>query len=324
MLVLCLVGAACLVTAAGASVDYGSASFVDKSHGWVTGIDNRAGLTTVWRTTNGGRTWTKTGSAITAGAGVCWVTFVNRTTGLWGNGGLMRTTNGGGLWQDTSRSPGLGIVNDASFATKTLGWAGCSNGTSESGGSIAVTTDGGATWTSQMDLPLPDGSGGFSRVSSPTEKRAYVLKWGLSAGVWATMDAGVLWKLRELPDIPGAYTGFNDIDFPGSQTGWAVGDLGRIVKTVNGGEDWKKQASGVRTRLTAVDFVSTKVGYVVGVGGRVLRTGDGGAHWTKVKAGTSKDLTAVCFVSASLGWVVGEKSARLRTSDGGKSWKGQH
>jgi len=322
-LVLCLLWAACFAAVAEASVDYGSVSFVDKSHGWVTGIDGKTGLTTVWKTNNGGRTWTGTGSTITVGAGVCWVSFVSRTTGMWGNGGLVRTTNAGASWQDTSRA-GLGIFNDASFATAKLGWAACSNGTSESGGSIAATTDGGATWTSRLDLPLPDGSGGFSRVSSPTETRSYVFKWGRQAGVWATANGGATWVRRALPAIPGAYAGYSDIDFPAGKTGWAVGDAGRIVKTVNAGATWKKQKSGVKGRLIAVDFVSTRVGYAVGEGGCVLRTSDGGAHWVKKTTGTRKDLTAVCFVSASRGWVVGDKSLRLRTTNGGRTWTGQH
>jgi len=324
VLALCLLWAACFTAAAGASLDYGSVSFVDKDHGWVTGIDDKTFQTTVWRTRDGGRSWNKVGSTPAVGAGVCWVAFVSRTTGMWGNGGLLRTSNAGQTWQDTSRPPALGIVNDASFATRRLGWAGCSNGTSESGGSIAATTDGGATWTSQLDLPLADGSGGFSRVSSPTVKRSYAFKWGREAGVWATADGGATWVRRVLPDIPGAYAGYNDIDFPAGQTGWAVGDSGRIVKTVNGGEDWNRQKSGVLAELTAVDFVSTSVGYAVGKGGCVLRTSDGGAHWVKQSSGTAKRLTAVCFVSALRGWMVGDKSVRLRTTDGGKNWTGTH
>ena len=37
-------------------------------------------------------------------------------------------------------------------------------------------------------MPGPDGSGGFSDVSSPSTERCYALKWGAGEGVWATDD----------------------------------------------------------------------------------------------------------------------------------------
>jgi len=320
--IVCLMWAACFAGVARASVDYMSASFVDRSHGWIAGIDNQTYNTEVWRSIDGGQSWTKVGSAIAAGAGVAWVTFVSPSTGVWGNGSVWRTTDGGDTWQPAPTSSG--IFNEASFATASLGWAGCSYGTSESGGGIAVTTDGGATWTRQLNRPGPDGSGGFSRVSSPTKLRCYVLKWGRSGGVWATSNGGAAWTRRVLPSIPGSFKFYHDLDFPAGKIGWAVGDSGRIARTTNGGVTWTKQRSGVKSALVAADFVDTRTGFVVGNGGCVLRTRDGGAHWVKLSSGTGKGLTAVCFVDRSRGWTVGSKGALLRTTNGGKSWRGQH
>jgi photosystem II stability/assembly factor-like uncharacterized protein len=321
---VCLMWAACFAGAARASVDYLSASFVDAHYGWVAGIDNVSARTEVWRTQNGGVSWMKVGSSVAAGGGVGWVAFVSRTTGMWGNGSLMRTTDGADSWQSVATVE-FGILNEASFATADVGWAASTYGNSAAGGAIAKTTDGGVTWTSQKDLPGDDGSGGFSRVTSPSVQRSYVLKWGVGEGVWATGDGGVGWVLRTLPHIAGgAYTSYWDIDFPGAMTGWAVGDAGTILKTDDGGATWTKEVSGVSASLTAVDFVSTTVGFAVGKSGRILRTRDGGAHWVKLISGTQKRLSAVCFVNASHGWVVGASGARLRTTNGGRTWLGQH
>jgi photosystem II stability/assembly factor-like uncharacterized protein len=309
--------------AAEASVDYRSASFVDAGHGWLAGIDNKTGSTKVLRTTNGGRTYAEVGSSVAAGAGVAWVTFVNRKAGVWGNGSLLRTDDGGASWQ-AATTAGLGTLVDGDFATTTRGWAACSYGTSEPGGAIGMTTDGGATWTRQVDRPGPDGSGSFSRVSSPSTSRCYVLKWGDQPGVWATKDGGEHWVRRVLPPFTGKFVGYNDIAFPTAKTGWAVGDSGRIVRTKNGGRTWVKQKSRVKSSLIAVDFVSTKVGYAVGERGCALRTRDGGVHWVKLKTRTVKALAAVSFASASRGWMVGSQGVRLRTVNGGKTWKGQH
>jgi len=324
LLVLLLCAFALPVSAgvAGASPDYASLSFATRSSGWVAGIDDADYDTKVWRTSDGGATWEPVAEQITVGAGVAWVAFAGKTAGVWGYGGVDFTTDAGDTWH-----PALtvgGIYNEADFASLTRGWAAWSNGTSESGGGIARTNDGGATWTAQLSKPGADGSGGFSRVSAPTTRRCYVLKWGRGGGVYATANAGTKWVRRLLPAYKTRYRYYRDLDFPAERTGWAVGDSGRIVKTGNAGVSWIKQRSGCSARLTAVDFVDTKVGYVAGAGGRVLKTTDGGRHWTRLKTGTAKGLTAVCFVDRTRGWVAGSDGVLLRTTNGGKTWNGQH
>ncbi|GEM_PF-1517559 len=320
--IVCLLAAACFAGAARASADYMSVSFVDADYGWIAGIGSSS-TTDVWRTTNGGATWTKAGSALAVGSAAGWVSFASRTSGVWGNGALMHTSDGGGSWKETSGST-IGIFNDACFASEDVGWAGCTFGNSASGGAIAATTDGGVTWKSQKDIPGDDGSGGVSAVSSPSLERCYALKWGDDEGVWATSDGGADWTLRPLPHIAGgAYASYSDIDFPGEETGWAVGAAGTILRTDDAGATWTKQVSGVSVPIAAVDFPATSVGFAVGRSGLILRTRDGGSHWVKLKSGTQKWLTAVCFVDASHGWVVGKSGVLLRTSNGGKTWRVQ-
>lgn len=243
---------------------------------------------------------------------------------MWGNGSLLRTANGGDAWQLAS-SEELGIVNEACFATTGIGWAATTYGNSAAGGAIAKTTDGGVTWESQMDLPGDDGSGGFARVSCPSLQQCFTLKWGSDQGTWVTGDGGAVWTRRPLPPMAsGAFARYRDIDFPVAGKGWAVGDGGTIVTTVNSGKTWTRQSSGVSSQLIAVDFVTSKLGFAVGKGGRILRTRDGGSHWVKTDSGTQKPLSAVCFFNASHGWVVGDSGARLRTTNGGRTWLGQH
>lgn len=317
----CLLVSALLAGQAAAAPDYRSLSFVDSTHGWVAGIDDDYN-STVWRTTDGGQTWVPVRSQIAAGAGIGWVSFVSQSTGVWGYGSVVRTVDGGDVWSPTVTVGGS--YNEAAFAGDLRGWAVWSWGTSESGGGVARTDDGGATWAAQLDRPGPDGSGGFSRVSAPSTKRCYALKWGARAGVYATADAGSSWKRRALPAFPSRYKYYRDLDFPGARVGWAVGDSGRIVKTSNAGAGWTQQRSGCTASLTAVDFVSPQVGYVAGTGGRVLKTTDGGRTWKRLQTGTHKGLQAVCFFDRTHGWVAGDDGALLRTSDGGRSWAGVH
>lgn len=321
VLVLVLCALALPAVAAGANPDYMSISFVTRTHGWVSGVDEAAGVKRVWRTTDGGVHWAPAADQILAGNDLSFVAFASKTIGVWGYGGVEYTTDGGDTWDPAFA--GGGNYNEADFAGLTRGWAGWSNGTSESGGGIARTDDGGMTWVAQLNKPAPDGSGGFSRVSAPTTKRCYVLKWGRRGGVYATANAGGKWVRRLLPAYRTTYRYYRDLDFAGASTGWVVGDSGRIVRTGNAGVSWARQRSGCTARLTAVDFVDTKVGYVVGAGGRVLKTTDGGRHWKRVRTGTTKGLTAVSFVDRTHGWVAGADGVLLGTTDGGKTWSGR-
>src|SRR3990172_11883982 len=58
-----------------------------------------------------------------------------------------------------------------------------------------------------------------------------------------------------------------DVYFINTQTGWACGDNGTIVKTTNGGTNWFGQTSGVITQLRTIHFVDFNIGYCSGGGG---------------------------------------------------------
>lgn len=54
------------------------------------------------------------------------------------------------------------------------------------------------------------------------------------------------------------------VKFVDSNTGYAVGCLGTILKTTNGGALWISQVSGTFNDLTSVFFTDVNTGYVVG------------------------------------------------------------
>lgn len=116
---VCLLWTVCFAGVVRASMDYLSASFVDRDYGWIAGINDQSYNTEVWMTIDGGQSWTKVGSTIAAGARVAWVTFVSPSSGVWGNGSVWGTTNGGDAWLPASTSSG--IFNEAGFATVSLG-----------------------------------------------------------------------------------------------------------------------------------------------------------------------------------------------------------
>jgi hypothetical protein len=68
------------------------------------------------------------------------------------------------------------------------------------------------------------------------------------------------------------------IDFPKTDSGFAVGWTGRILKSTDSGVTWSPQTSGTSVDLFNVHFASDGLtGIVVGQGGTILRTTNGGA-----------------------------------------------
>ncbi len=72
-----------------------------------------------------------------------------------------------------------------------------------------------------------------------------------------------------------------DVFFLDTNTGWAVGQYGVIIKTTNGGQAWSRQTSGTSSNLNAVHFADANSGWAVGQDGNILSTTDGGTTWTK-------------------------------------------
>ena len=56
----------------------------------------------------------------------------------------------------------------------------------------------------------------------------------------------------------------NSIDYINSNTGTAVGDLGTILRTTDGGATWISQSIGIATSLNGVSFSDENNGAIVG------------------------------------------------------------
>ncbi len=104
--------------------------------------------------------------------------------------------------------------------------------------------------------------------------------------------------------------------------GYAVGDSGVFLKTVDGGATWSKSSLGNLT-LRAIQFLDTTTGYAVGyyAVGMIFRTTDGGKNWDTM-ATTSGWPLAEHFINKDTGIVVGYGYPGLirKTTDGGKTW----
>jgi photosystem II stability/assembly factor-like uncharacterized protein len=111
--------------------------------------------------------------------------------------------------------------------------------------------------------------------------------------------------------------------FPGTKNAIVIGDTGTILRSDDGGRNWKLPArpSGFKSSLSALAFTDSLNGVAVGDNGTILRTSDGGQVWDRVAlAGVSAHLRAVSFSDAMNGIAVGDAGTILRTQNAGKDW----
>lgn len=128
-----------------------------------------------------------------------------------------------------------------------------------------------------------------------------------------------------------------DVSFVDQFTGWAVGEGGTILKTLNGGVAWFVQNSGTSTPINAIQVDDTiqgwgvgedglihptYLGWAVGDDGLILRSDNSGATWVPVGVGiTPNRLFDVQFpVDTQTGYAVGAFGTVLKSTDGGMTW----
>ncbi len=114
----------------------------------------------------------------------------------------------------------------------------------------------------------------------------------------------------------------NDLEsivFTSSDTGYAFGEAGTILKTTDRGTSWSIRTAG-SARLHKAQFPNSKLGYVVGDLGSIFKTVDAGIHWAELPSGTKRNLWTLWFQDSAKGWVAGDSGTLLATTDGGASW----
>jgi photosystem II stability/assembly factor-like uncharacterized protein len=116
-------------------------------------------------------------------------------------------------------------------------------------------------------------------------------------------------------------TQFFNIEYVGSNTWYAAGTAGTIVKSTNDGATWSLLSipaiSYSNFGVEHSSFVSPLIGYISNGGGTAFKTTDGGITWTDENA-TFNGGENIKFASQLVGWK--GLSELLKTTDGGKTW----
>jgi photosystem II stability/assembly factor-like uncharacterized protein len=206
----------------------------------------------------------------------------------------------------------------------THGWAVCIDTVL-----ILHTTNGGATWQSQSNMP--DSAKRFFDVTCIDQLTAWTC--GILGEILHTDNGGLDWYGQAI----GLSKYATRIEFIDQDKGWAACGDGTVGRTIDGGSYWDQiflPWAWQSAELYGVSFVNEWDGWVVAgyadsmlLGqGLILKSSDGGINWDSVyQVSDFKDLFDVHFFNLLDGIVVGGDEADyspiiMKTTDGGQNW----
>ena len=321
-------------------------AFKDTLNGLCCSCFNNDGSNRIFKTTDGGATWTSLSPASIPATPSAF--FVSYAPGLHAyvilsgsnlgrpvptSPGSMYSTDDGSSWKKIDALP----HGPASFTSSGPGW---SSGT---GDTIVYRIDPSAPAASGQWVAQPTGL-------TPGQPSWHVLQfaavdtnivWGVrtrNSEFIRTTNGGSTWSHDTVTGAAGLFG--SDITAVDSSTAWVVMQdpsartSGGVFRTTDGGADWVKQttafpsAGGVPTLIHFFDHSNgLACGYPNGGYMEFYTTTDGGDHWTRVPSSKipSPSLTGAAFmanapsvVNNTLGFCYG--SSLFRSTDKGMTW----
>lgn len=109
------------------------------------------------------------------------------------------------------------------------------------------------------------------------------------------------------------------VDFVDEQTGYAVGTVGTVMKTTNGGVNWNVLNVGTNSQLADVFCISINEAIIVGSSGLILRTTNGGQNWNSIFM-TSSNLNGIDFPTSNTGYISVFNGTILKSTNSGSNW----
>ncbi len=165
-----------------------------------------------------------------------------------------------------------------------------------------------------------------SMILDATRAGARLVAVGERGVVLLSDDEGVHWRQADKVPVDATLTA---VSFADARQGWAVGHLGVILNSADGGETWSVQRidAAEDRPLFSVAFTDAQSGVAVGLWSLMLRTRDGGRTWEEAKlppppGDTRADANLMSVFGDAQGrlFIAGERGLVLRSLDGGESW----
>ncbi|MEQ8189025.1 MAG: YCF48-related protein [Candidatus Eremiobacterota bacterium] len=123
------------------------------------------------------------------------------------------------------------------------------------------------------------------------------------------------WKILN----SGTLENLHAVHFVDENTGWVAGNKGVILKTIDGGNTWLRQRTGITTTLLDIYFIDNNIGWAVGVQGMILCTINGGITWNIQRSNVPDQICGIYFIDSVTGWCAGGNKI-LHTTNGGNTW----
>jgi photosystem II stability/assembly factor-like uncharacterized protein len=292
-------------------------AFLDRRHGWVAAYNCATVNVSLYRTSDGGRSWQSLGRPTdhSCGGGPTFLSFVDDMHG-WMEpvspngpaGELLGTSDGGQTWkhlasgpQGQTRPPALPCLAPIRFISRQVGWMGrCGDGR------IFSTADGGRRWrrasipirnasNARFDLPAFAGETGV--VAATLETRPVTAAGSTRAVVFSVShDRGRHWAVQSTREVaPCPLTPYYTALWPASvadaHVWWIVAGRSRplVQVTADAGRRWRTAvARGLPSGACSVMSVSAAdadVAWVVARQGRygsaLFQTSNGGRTWRR-------------------------------------------
>ena len=267
----------------------------------------------------------------------------DRVVAVGQRGHVVVSQDGGATWKQ-SRVPVSSDLTAVQFVDAKLGWAVGHDGV------ILNTTDGGDSWTLQLD----------GRRANDELVAAMERKVGAEPG--SERAKALLAEAKRYRE-QGADKPFLDVWFADARQGYAVGAYNLIVRTDDGGRTWEpwfdrtdnpklynlyaiRPAAGalfvvgegglvLKLDLAAQRFKAVPIDYkgsffgvadaggtvlAFGLRGTIFRSDDAGAGWTKVDAGLAASIVGATR-TAQGATILGDQGGRVaRSLDGGRTF----
>ena len=130
-----------------------------------------------------------------------------------------------------------------------------------------------------------------------------------SQSQWITQTSNILENL-------------NDVYFVSVNTGYAAGNNGKVLKTVNQGTTWSSLTFPGSGDNLSIYFTSSTTGYVGSTFNNYLyKTTNGGTNWTIQTTMSANPVTSIKFTSTTAGWAgVANSNNILKTTNSGTNW----
>jgi len=115
------------------------------------------------------------------------------------------------------------------------------------------------------------------------------------------------------------------VHFINSNTGWAAGDKGTVIKTTNGGSNWVIQNTQRLINFSIIYFTDSLNGLAASSDSSILiRTTNGGTNWTAFQISGNAKYKKMRFASPNTGFITGHDiplgAVAYRTTNKGLNW----